>query len=70
MFADGLTELDDAREIVHNLIEEYKACERPDYADWNSPGKASSTPSEPAHPGHMQDQTDSRMPSRQIKRDD
>lgn len=37
MFADGLDELDNARDIVHDLTEEYKACERPDYAEW-TPG--------------------------------
>jgi len=31
MFADGLEEFDSAREVVTDLIEEYKAAERPDY---------------------------------------
>ena len=34
MFADGLEEFDDSREVVTNLIEEYKAAEKPDYISW------------------------------------
>ena len=34
MFKDGLEEFDDAREVVQNLVDEYKACERPDYASF------------------------------------
>lgn len=34
MFADGLEEFDDAREVVTNMIDEYKASERPDYVTW------------------------------------
>lgn len=36
MFADDLTEFDDAREVVQNLVDEYKACERPDYATFGA----------------------------------
>eukprot|EP00959_Pyramimonas_sp_CCMP1952_P236871 4950328-Pyramimonas_sp.AAC.1 len=37
MFADGdLSEFDDAREILTELAEEYKACESPDYIQWAS----------------------------------
>ena len=36
MFADGLDEFDDAREIVEGLAEEYAACESPDYIKWAS----------------------------------
>ena len=36
MFADGLEEFDDAREIVEGLAEEYEACESPDYIKWAS----------------------------------
>jgi hypothetical protein len=50
MFADGLDEFDDAREIVEGLAEEYAACESPDYIKWASgkenermPGEGSST---------------------------
>eukprot|EP00518_Triparma_eleuthera_P006071 CAMPEP_0182485706 /NCGR_PEP_ID=MMETSP1319-20130603/45730_1 /TAXON_ID=172717 /ORGANISM="Bolidomonas pacifica, Strain RCC208" /LENGTH=447 /DNA_ID=CAMNT_0024687725 /DNA_START=89 /DNA_END=1428 /DNA_ORIENTATION=+ len=32
MFAENLDEFDDSREVVQSLVEEYKACERPDYA--------------------------------------
>lgn len=31
MFENGLEEFDDARAVAADLIEEYKACERPDY---------------------------------------
>ncbi|GMI31822.1 hypothetical protein TrRE_jg2035 [Triparma retinervis] len=34
MFKDNLDEFDDAREVVQNLVDEYKACERPDYASF------------------------------------
>lgn len=34
MFADGLEEFDSARDVVTDLIEEYKAAERPDYVSW------------------------------------
>mmetsp|Transcript_14164 Transcript_14164/g.30285 ORF Transcript_14164/g.30285 Transcript_14164/m.30285 type:complete len:471 (-) Transcript_14164:89-1501(-) len=37
MFADSdLSEFDDAREILTELAEEYKACESPDYIQWAS----------------------------------
>lgn len=35
LFAEGLEELDDAREVAHTLVDEYRAAERPDYLDWN-----------------------------------
>ena len=34
MFAENLDEFDDSREVVQSLVEEYKACERPDYASF------------------------------------
>mmetsp|Transcript_19722 Transcript_19722/g.28144 ORF Transcript_19722/g.28144 Transcript_19722/m.28144 type:complete len:465 (-) Transcript_19722:342-1736(-) len=34
MFADGLEEFDSSREVVTDLIEEYKAAEQPDYVTW------------------------------------
>ena len=34
MFADSLEEFDDAREVVMQLIDEYKACESPDYVNY------------------------------------
>ena len=36
MFADDLTEFDESREIVQNLIEEYRASESPDYINWGA----------------------------------
>ena len=36
MFADGLEEFDSAREVVTDLIDEYKAAERADYVTWGS----------------------------------
>ena len=38
MFADGLEEFDSAREVVTDLIEEYKAAERPDYVTFAGGG--------------------------------
>lgn len=35
IFADGLEEFDSAREVVTELIDEYRAAERPDYVEWN-----------------------------------
>ena len=35
MFQDGLEEFDSAREVVCDLIEEYRAAERIDYVSWN-----------------------------------
>lgn len=34
MFADSLEEFDSAREVVQNMVDEYKASERADYATW------------------------------------
>ncbi len=34
MFQEDFTEFDDARETVQSLVDEYKACERPDYVDF------------------------------------
>lgn len=34
MFAENLDEFDSAREVVQSLVDEYKACERPDYASF------------------------------------
>jgi len=36
MFQDSLDELDHARETVQNLVDEYRACERPDYVDFGT----------------------------------
>ena len=45
MFADGLEEFDSAREVVTDLIEEYKAAERPDYVSFAGGGSKSSSTS-------------------------
>eukprot|EP00761_Pharyngomonas_kirbyi_P006742 gb/GECH01006750.1/.p1 GENE.gb/GECH01006750.1/~~gb/GECH01006750.1/.p1 ORF type:complete len:452 (+),score=59.81 gb/GECH01006750.1/:1-1356(+) len=34
MFSDGLQEFDNSKEVVQNLVEEYKATEREDYISW------------------------------------
>jgi tubulin gamma len=34
VFQDSLEEFDHSREVVQNLIEEYRACERPDYVNF------------------------------------
>jgi tubulin gamma len=34
MFESDLDEFDSAREVVTELIEEYRAAERPDYVNW------------------------------------
>lgn len=43
IFADGLEEFDSAREVVTDLIEEYRAAEKLDYVTWGGGAKASST---------------------------
>ncbi|CAH9104526.1 unnamed protein product [Cuscuta europaea] len=35
MFADNdLSEFDDSRNVIESLVDEYKACESPDYIKW------------------------------------
>jgi len=36
IFSDGLDEFDSSKEIVQELIDEYEACESPDYINWGS----------------------------------
>ncbi|OZJ06714.1 Tubulin gamma chain [Bifiguratus adelaidae] len=36
MFADGLDEFDESRQVVEELINEYEACESPDYVNYGS----------------------------------
>lgn len=36
MFEDNLDELDSSREVVQELVDEYKAAARPDYLTWGS----------------------------------
>ncbi|RLN93864.1 hypothetical protein BBJ28_00002391 [Nothophytophthora sp. Chile5] len=43
MFAENLDEFDSAREVVQNLVDEYKASERADYATWGQPSLQDST---------------------------
>merc|ERR1712146_393942 len=40
MFEDGLEEFDSAREVVTDLIAEYKAAESEDYVTWQGPGSS------------------------------
>ncbi|KAI5479362.1 hypothetical protein MNV49_003696 [Pseudohyphozyma bogoriensis] len=37
MFANGLDEFEDAREVATELIKEYQACEKADYIDYGAP---------------------------------
>jgi tubulin gamma len=37
MFENNLDEFDSAREVVQSLVDEYRACERPDYASYGAP---------------------------------
>lgn len=34
MFQDSLDEMDDSREVVQNLVDEYEAATRADYLSW------------------------------------
>ena len=47
MFADDLSEFDDSREIVQDLIEEYKASESADYINWGLDRAAAAAPQMP-----------------------
>jgi tubulin gamma len=38
VFQDSLDEFDESREVVQNLVEEYRACERPDYVNFGMGG--------------------------------
>jgi len=40
IFADGLEEFDSSREVVQELIQEYEACESPDYVNWGMEGNS------------------------------
>jgi tubulin gamma len=37
MFAESLDEFDSSREVVQDLVDEYRACERPDYENFGIP---------------------------------
>jgi tubulin gamma len=43
IFADGLEEFDSAREVVTELIDEYRAAERPDYVEWDGNSSSNNT---------------------------
>jgi len=43
MFEDNLDEFDSARETVQGLVDEYRACERPDYVDFDLQGGRGAT---------------------------
>lgn len=43
MFAEGLEEFDDSRHVVQDLIDEYEACETPDYLNYVSTDSSTST---------------------------
>lgn len=43
MFAEGLEEFDDSRHVVQDLIDEYEACETPDYLNYVSRGSPMTT---------------------------
>lgn len=43
MFADDLDEFDSAREVVTELIDEYRAAERPDYVEWDGSKQSGSS---------------------------
>jgi len=34
MFADSLDEMDESREVVQKLVDEYTAATKPDYLTW------------------------------------
>ncbi|CAJ1967089.1 unnamed protein product [Cylindrotheca closterium] len=44
MFEESLDEFDDSREVVQSLIEEYRACERPDYVNFGMNDSIPGTP--------------------------
>ena len=50
IFADDLSEFDESRDVLHELIEEYRASESPDYVNWG----IERTPGEP-DPGAFQE---------------
>jgi tubulin gamma len=36
IFKDSLDEFDDSREVIQQLIDEYRAATKPDYISWGS----------------------------------
>jgi len=60
MFADNdLSEFDESREIVQNLVDEYKACESADYIKWGMEDRGKAMTSE----GNVSGTLDSRVPA-------
>lgn len=55
MFAESLDEFDSAREVVQNLVDEYRACERPDYENFGIPQNSATTASTSAKGGFDMD---------------
>ena len=51
MFADDLSEFDDSREIVQDLIEEYRASESADYINWGLDRQMAGEPPPERMPG-------------------
>jgi tubulin gamma len=51
MFADDLSEFDDSREIVQDLIDEYRASESADYINWGLDRAAAAAPPPERMPG-------------------
>ncbi|KNE70090.1 tubulin gamma chain [Allomyces macrogynus ATCC 38327] len=43
LFADGIDEFDESRSVVQELIDEYQACETPNYIHWGSEGMGASS---------------------------
>jgi len=43
IFADGFDEFDDSADIVRNLVDEYKAADRPDYLQWGEAAEEASS---------------------------
>ena len=41
MFADNLDEMDDSRDVVQNLVDEYVAATKPEYLTWGKQQNAS-----------------------------
>ena len=39
MFANGLEEMDESREVVQRLVDEYQAATKPDYLTWGMQNK-------------------------------
>ena len=37
LFSEGFEEFDNSRQVVQELIDEYKACESVDYVNWGRP---------------------------------